>query len=276
MTMQTFSRRRALMLGAAFSLAGPAAMAAPRAKLIDDSWWATGSGGDPDYGVWAEFLKTYLRPGSDGLTRVAYGQAQSDGADRALRSWLGQTQQTDPGTLSPAAQRAWWYNLYNAATVDLVLSEFPVSSIKKVKGGLFNTGPWDEDVLTVNGVAMCLNDIEHGILRPIYRDNRVHYAVNCASVGCPNLKATPWIAATLDADLNSAARDYVNNPRGASVSGGKLAVSKIYTWYDEDFGGSEAGIIAHLKQYAGPDLAAALGAVNGIDEDFYDWDLNGA
>jgi hypothetical protein len=53
-------------------------------------------------------------------------------------------------------------------------------------------------------------------------------------------------------------------------------VSKIYTWYDEDFGGSEAGIIAHLKQYAGPDLAAALGAVNGIDEDFYDWDLNGA
>jgi hypothetical protein len=60
------------------------------------------------------------------------------------------------------------------------------------------------------------------------------------------------------------------------VSGGKLAVSKIYTWYDEDFGGSEAGIIAHLKQYAGPDLAAALGAVNGIDEDVYDWDLNGA
>lgn len=276
MTVQTFNRRRALMLGAAFTLAAPAAIAAPKSKLIDDRWRATGSGGDPDYGVWAEFLSGYLRPGSDGVTRVAYGQAQSDGADRALRAWLGQTQQTDPGALAPAAQRAWWYNLYNAATVDLVLSDYPVSTIKKIKGGLFNTGPWDEKVLTVNGAALSLNDVEHGILRPIYRDNRVHYGVNCASIGCPNLKATPWVAATLEADLDAAAREYVNHPRGASVSGGKLTVSKIYTWYDEDFGGSEAGIIEHLKKYAGPDLAAALGGVSGVDDDVYDWDLNGA
>lgn len=274
--MQAFNRRRALMLGAAFSLAGSAVMAAPKAKLIDDRWRTSGSGGDPDYGVWAEFLKAYLRPGADGVIRVAYGQAQADGADRALRVWLGQTQQTDPGALSPAAQRAWWYNLYNAATVDLVLADYPVGSIKKIKGGLFNTGPWEEDVLTVNGVALCLNDIEHGILRPIFNDNRVHYAVNCASIGCPNLKATPWVSATLETDLDAAAREYANHPRGASVSGDKLTVSKIYTWYDVDFGGSEAGVIKHLKQYAGPDLATALGGVSGVDDDTYDWDLNGA
>ena len=213
--MQTFSRRRALMLGAAFAVAGTAVGAAPKSKLIDARWRATGAGGDPDYGVWADFLSTYLRPGSDGVTRVAYGQAKSDGADRALRAWLGQTQQTNPDALSPASQRAWWYNLYNAATVDLVLADYPVNSIKEVKGGLFNTGPWDEDVLNVNGVALSLNDVEHGILRPIYGDNRVHYAVNCASIGCPNLKATPWIGATLEADLDAAAREYVNHPRGA-------------------------------------------------------------
>lgn len=270
------SRRRAIMLGAGFALAAPAAWAAPKAKLIDPAWRKTGAGGDPDYGVWADFLATYLRPGADGVTRVAYGQAQADGAGRALRSWLGQTQQTDPGSLSPAAQRAWWYNLYNAATIDLVLSDYPVDSIKEIKGGLFNTGPWDEEVLTVNGAALSLNDVEHGVLRPIYGDNRVHYAVNCASIGCPNLKATPWVAATLEDDLNAAARAYVNHPRGASVSGGKLTVSKIYTWYDEDFDGSEAGIIDHLRRYAGPDLAAALGGVSDIDDDVYDWDLNGA
>lgn len=274
--MNAFSRRRALMLVAAFSLAGGAALAAPKSKLIDARWRATGSGGDPDYGVWAEFLSSYLRPGGDGVTRVAYGQAKSDGADRALRSWLGQTQQTDPGALASAAQRAWWYNLYNAATVDLVLAAYPVDTIKEIKGGLFNTGPWDEQILTVNGVALSLNDVEHGILRPIYGDNRVHYAVNCASIGCPNLKATPWISATLEADLDAAAAEYVNHPRGASVKGGKLTVSKIYTWYDEDFDGSEAGIIAHLKNYAGPELAAALNGVSGVGDDVYDWDLNGA
>lgn len=274
--MPTFNRRRALMLGAAFSLAGSAAFAAPKSKLIDDRWRATGAGGDPDYGVWAEFLRSYLRPGADGVTRVAYEQAKSDGADRALRSWLGQTQQTDPGALTPAAQRAWWYNLYNAATVDLVLSDYPVGSIKEVKGGLFNTGPWDEDVLTVNGVALSLNDIEHGVLRPIYRDNRVHYAVNCASIGCPNLKATPWIAATLEADLDAAARDYVNHPRGADANGAVLYVSKIYDWYEDDFGGSTSGVIGHLRKYANPDLSDDLMGISDIEGSRYDWDLNGA
>ncbi len=60
------------------------------------------------------------------------------------------------------------------------------------------------------------------------------------------------------------------------MSGGKLTVSKIYTWYDEDFGGSEAGIVAHLKQYADPDLATALGGISEIYDDVYDWNLNGA
>ncbi len=274
--MTDISRRRALMLGAAATLFGATAHAAPQSRLIDTRWRATGSGGDPDYGVWTDFLSTYLRPGSDGVTRVAYGQAKADGVDRSLRAWLGQTQQTNPDVLAPASQRAWWYNLYNAATVDLVLADYPVKSIKEIKGGLFNTGPWDEAVLTVNGVALSLNDVEHGILRPIYQDNRVHYAVNCASIGCPNLKATPWTGATLDADLDAAARAYVNHPRGASVSDGKLTVSKIYTWYDEDFDGSEAGIVAHLRKYAGPELSAALGGVSGVDDDVYDWDLNNA
>ena len=178
--------------------------------------------------------------------------------------------------LSPAAQRAWWYNLYNAATVDLVLADYPVDSIKEVKGGLFNTGPWDEDVLTVNGVALSLNDVEHGILRPIYGDNRVHYAVNCASIGCPNLKATPWIGATLEADLDAAAREYVNHPRGADANGAVLYVSKIYDWYEEDFGGSTSGVINHLKKYARQDLSDDLMGISDIEGSRYDWDLNAA
>ena len=171
---------------------------------------------------------------------------------------------------------AWWINLYNAKTIDLILSEYPVDTIREVMGGLFNTGPWDEKVLRVNGAELSLNGVEHGILRPIWGDNRIHYAVNCASIGCPNLKRTPWAAASLEADLDAAARAYVNHPRGASVKNGRLTVSKIYDWYQEDFGGSEEGVIAHLKEHAAAPLAGLIQTIGGIDDSIYDWSLNHA
>ena len=83
-----------------------------------------------------------------------------------------------------------------------------------------------------------------------------------------------WRAATLDADLDAAARAYVNHPRGAAVAGGRLRVSSIYDWFEEDFGGTEAGVIAHLKQHAAPPLKAALEGVSSIAGHDYDWAVN--
>lgn len=268
--------RRAFIAGLLLT-AGPLRLeAAPSSRLIDPVWKRTGAAADPDAATWATFLDRWTAMGADGVVRVDYAGAKAVGADVALSDWLTATQTTDVTALAADAAMAWWINLYNAKTVDLVLSEYPVASIKDVKGGLFNTGPWNEKALRVNGADLSLNDVEHGILRPVWNDSRIHYAVNCASIGCPNLKRTPWTAATLEADLTAAARAYVNHPRGASVESGRLTVSKIYDWYQEDFGGSETGVIAHLKAYADAPLVENLQGVDRIDDTEYDWSLNRA
>jgi hypothetical protein len=121
-----------------------------------------------------------------------------------------------------------------------------------------------------------LDDIEHRILRPIWKDPRTHYSVNCASLGCPNLPAQAFTSSNLEQLLDDGARAYVNHPRGARVENGRLTVSSIYVWFAPDFGSGDAGVIAHLKQYAEPALKKKLGSVDRIADDEYDWALNDA
>ena len=227
-----------------------------------------------DQAPWARFLRTYVRPGG-GVNRVAYASVTAQ--DRqALEADLARLAGVPISTYSRAEQRAFWTNLYNELTVVTVLRHLPVASITKINlgPGLFSSGPWDAKLIQVEGAPLSLNDIEHRILRPIWRDPRTHYAVNCASLGCPNLAAEPYGAATMEQMLERAARDYVNSPRGASVVAGRLTASKIYDWYQADFGGSEQGVIAHLRRYAGPALAQALGGLTGVSAYAYDWSLN--
>ncbi|MCV5656507.1 DUF547 domain-containing protein, partial [Escherichia coli] len=84
------------------------------------------------------------------------------------------------------------------------------TSITKL-GGLFSFGPWDQDVIIINGKSLTLNDIEHRILRPIWQDPRTHYAVNCASLGCPNLQTQAFTAENTQALLESAAKTFINS-----------------------------------------------------------------
>jgi len=204
-------------------------------------------------------------PGTDGVNRVNYRAAKNDHG--SLKAYLSTLEATDPTTLTRDAAMAYWINLYNAKTVDIILDNYPVESIRDIGGGFFSRGPWDDEVLTVNGSALSLNDVEHGILRPIWRDARIHYAVNCASIGCPNLRMTAFTAASLNSDLDAAAREYASHPRGAELTSNGLVVSSIYEWYKSDFGGADAGIIAHLAQYGGP-------SGQRIYDDRYDWSLN--
>jgi hypothetical protein len=167
-------------------------------------------------------------------------------------------------------------NLYNALTVQVILDHYPVDSIRDVdiSPGWFADGPWGKELIAVEGTALSLDDIEHRILRPIWQDPRIHYAVNCASIGCPDLQPEPFTADGLDAQLDAAARAYVNDPRGAEVTGDGLVVSKIYTWFQEDFGGTDIGVIRHLRQHADAELKAQLDGVDAIADSRYDWSLN--
>jgi len=120
-----------------------------------------------------------------------------------------------------------------------------------------------------------LDSIEHEILRQKWSDDpRLHYAINCASYSCPNLRTSPWTADTLDADLDAAARDYVNHPRGVTILERGLRVSSIYDWFRKDFGASEEAVIAHLLTHAEPDLAEKIRDNPDIRDHAYDWSLN--
>ena len=230
-----------------------------------------------DHGVWDRLLKNLVVPGTDGLNGLRYG-AVSQADRQALGGYVTSLTALPIGTYNRAEQMAYWINLYNALTVKVVLDHFPVKSIRDIdiSPGLFSDGPWGKKLVMVDGENISLNDIEHRILRPIWRDNRVHYAVNCASIGCPNLQTRAYVAASLDAMLESAARAYINSPRGVAIANGAITVSKIYDWFIADFGHDEKSVLAHLTKYAAPALRKQLSAIGKIEDVAYDWRLNGA
>jgi len=241
---------------------------------------APGSTATIDHSQWDKLLKIYVKPGSDGLNRVDYAAFKSAGqAD--LKLYIRGLEAVDPQSLDRPEQFALLANLYNAKTIDIVLDKYPVKSIKDISlgGGLLASlsgGPWKAKVLTMRGVELSLDDIEHGILRPVFKDPRVHYAVNCASIGCPNLGTEAFTGAKLTTQLDAGAQAYVNHPRGASLTQNGLVVSSIYNWFKVDFGGTDEGVLTHLRKYAAPDLAAKLKTVTSISNHGYDWGLNDA
>lgn len=227
-----------------------------------------------DHNAWDAFLATYVKPDATGLNRVAYG-AVSPEDDKALRDYIKALEAVAISTYNRDEQYAYWANLYNAVTIRTILDNYPISSIRKIDGaGALAVGPWGLKLATVEGRALSLDDIESRIMRPLWNDPRVHYAVNCASIGCPNLRMTAFRGATLDQDLDEQARIHINNPRGVSIENGKLQVSSIYAWFEGDFGGSQAAVLEHLKQYAGPGLKAQLEEFTSINAYEYDWSLN--
>jgi len=229
-----------------------------------------------DNAAWNVFLGRYLLRSPDGVVLVDYGAVSP--ADRAaLNGYVAMLEATDPTALSSDEQLAYWLNFYNALTVKVILDNYPLASIRDIKDGPFDfKGPWNNKRVTVNGAALSLDDIEHEIIRRLYAEPRIHYGVNCASIGCPNLQPTAFAGATLDEALTQAARAFVNHPRGVSVDDGRVTVSSIFVWFREDFGDADAAVLNHIRQYADPDLVAALEGRARIDGHDYDWTLNDA
>ncbi len=236
-----------------------------------------------DDAAYDALLARYVSASADGVNRVDYARWVANRADRAaLDAYVAALENERPSTFARDRAFAYWVNLYNAVTLQVVLERYPVRSIRDIRSegtgldprGLI--GPWRTKRVTVEGRRLSLDDTENSVLRPTFNDPRVHYAINCASIGCPNLMARAWRAETLNADLDAAASAYINHPRGVSVSGnGEVRVSSIYRWFREDFGGSDANVMAHLRRYASPELAARLQDADRIAGHSYDWALNG-
>ncbi len=260
-----------------FIFFNPSAFAAPKAEL-----WARWQQHDAenekriDHGPWAEFLQKYLiTDHPSGVHLVSYDAVTTEDKDR-LDNYLDRLQKVPVSNLNRAEQKAFWINAYNALTVKVILDHYPVDSIRDIDlSGWFTTGPWKAELLSIEGIALTLDDIEHRILRPIWEDNRIHYAVNCASIGCPDLQNVPFTVQNTEELLEKGARDHINHPRGARFQNDDtLVVSSIYDWFQEDFNGSVNGVLKHLSKYVDPHLANRLRAFTGDVEYEYDWSLN--
>jgi len=227
-----------------------------------------------DHGAWNRFLSKYvLADHPSGIYRVRYDDVPPSDR-RALKEYLDRLIAMDVRKFNRAEQRAYWINLYNASVVDMVLENPKAKNVLKIDVGFFRKGPWPVKRMTITGKWMSLDDIEHRILRSGWHDPRIHYVLNTASLGSPNMPSEAFTAENSERLLDAAARAYVNHPRGAAVAAGRLTVSSLYLWYRDDFGGSEQGILDHLRRYATGPLKTHLAAARGIAHHAYDWNFN--
>ena len=274
--MQTLPLRLFLLsIFILFTAITQTSMAAPATKPL--IFWINSNEASTviiDHTPWQSLLDRYLiNNHPSGINRFDY-KAVNDTDKKKLRSYLDSMQLLDPRDYNRAEQKAYWINLYNALTVELILKNYPVASITKLGESFFSFGPWDDKIANIQGKTLSLNNIEHGILRPLFRDNRIHYAVNCASISCPNLAKEAYTASNTDQLLEQGAKEYINHPRGIAFEKETLKVSSIYHWYKIDFGNKDATLINHFIKYASPELSQKLHQYQGDIEHDYDWALN--
>ena len=224
-----------------------------------------------DHSQWQLILDAAVKTDASGLNRVDYQLIDAQWRDQ-LQQYLNLLTSIDPRTLHIDEQFAYWVNLYNALTIEVVLRYPRKKSILRMGEKLFSIGPWDDKLLNVAGQNITLNDIEHRILRPIWQDHRIHYAVNCASIGCPNLSQQAYTRANLEQQLQVAEDKYTNHERGIRIKNNRVRLSSIYKWYREDFGTSEFEVLQHLSQ-RNAQLASKDLAKLKVSYD-YDWKLN--
>ena len=226
--------------------------------------------------LWNDFLIRYMRQ-RNGINLLDYARVTAESKIR-LNRYIDQLAAIKTPQYNRHEQKAYWINLYNALTIRLILDDYPIDSIKSVKLiklSVKEFSPWDRSLVTVNNVRLTLNHIEHQILRVHWQDARTHYALNCASIGCPNLTNQAYTSKHLDAMLEQAARAFINHPRAVRfVDSENLKLSSIYQWYREDFGINEKAVLRHLESYAEQPLAGKLANFSGKVEYQYDWRLN--
>jgi Protein of unknown function, DUF547 len=225
---------------------------------------------DHSHRPWSELLKKHvvLVDGSK-ASRLNYaGMAQERAALKAYLDTLSRVSEGEFAAWSKPEQVAFLVNAYNAHTVEKILTRYP--NLKSIWDfGKFFGNPFRDEFFSLLGARMSLDGIEHGMLRKRYGEPRIHYAVNCASVGCPMLREEAYVAVHLDQQLEEQAQRFLSDRTRNRWQGGRLEVSKIFDWFKEDFAPRERD----FARYA--DL---LGVPRGITPPLafldYDWSLN--
>lgn len=244
-------------------------------------------GFDHDYARYADLLRTHVTAG-----RVDYAALAAD--TRRLEQIVqafGSVTSDDVERWPRDRQLAFWINAYNVFTLKAIIDHYPIqagwlslaprNSIRQIDG------VWDEIPWSAAGRRVTLDDIEHAILGPTFDEPRIHFAINCASISCPPLRAEPYVASRLDAQLTESSRRYLASEQGVQVDGSTIRVTSILDWYGEDFVDAYAGltpddrspkdraVLGVVAQF-GPPAAAALATSGSARLRYlrYDWSLN--
>jgi hypothetical protein len=227
-----------------------------------------------DLRIWDELLQRYV----DDLGRVNYRRWKAEGGD-VLRVWLESLADLDLADFTDAdARLALWLNAYNAIAISQVLEVYPIASIRPKVLGIPN---WLSflDFFTrsntiIGGKKYSLNQIEHAILRPEFAEPRIHFALVCASVGCPLLRRGAYFPESVRTQLEADASRFIHNPDKVRYDAQKktLYLSKIFKWYEEDFVKAAGSVAEYVGGYLGPEAAVGDGwAIVFLP---YDWNLN--
>lgn len=239
-----------------------------------------------DHGEWERLLGAHVEVLAGGsVTRVDYAGMQEEAT--ALTAYLAATAavaQPEFAAWSTADQLAFLINVYNAATVRLILTDYPAIDSIRDLGSLFRS-PWSKPVVSLFGGQVSLDEIEHEMIRGSgrYNEPRIHFAVNCAAIGCPPLRSEAYVGDKLEQQLDDNTRLFLQDRSRNYASGNRLHVSKIFDWYETDFEQGWQGIdsvAGFLLRYAGelgldaPQHEALAKGAMRIRYLSYDWGLN--
>ncbi len=250
---------RLLTLLAVALLAGSACSATPERSI-------TANNTVPYHTDYSRLLGTYVQN-----HLVAYDTWNAHPADKAaLGNYVDQLAALDPANWPADEALAYWINLYNAVTLRLILDNYPLGSIKDL-GGFLKKSPWKTELVTVAGRNLTLNAIENDIIRPTFGDPRIHFALNCASVGCPPLAQQAYTADQLSDQLDAACGLALNRDLWVRVDGKNLKLTKLFDWYGQDFTADGGTVLDFIKRYRTEPLPAGEPKINYMS---YDWSLN--
>lgn len=219
--------------------------------------------------TWDSLLKAHVK--RSGL--VDYHGFIAD--SQKLNDYLSKLKHHHPNdqNWSRNQQLAYWLNAYNAFTVKLVIKHYPVSSIKDIVSGPhipFVNSSWDIQFINIEGQSYDLNNIEHDIIRPSFKEPRIHFAVNCASISCPVLRREAYTAEKLNQQLDEQAMLFIQNPAKNQIQKNQVRISKIFRWYSGDFEKEGRSIIDYLNKYSEEKIAKDA-SISYMD---YNWKLN--
>lgn len=227
---------------------------------------------EPDYSAWGALLSKYY----DETRGMDYRslKARDLPALQALRARLGKV---DPKSLSRDERLAYWINVYNVNVVALIAENHPTKSIRSLSTDpIVRLNVFKKKIVPVPGGKISLNDVENDRVRAVFRDPRIHFAINCAARSCPPIRPTPYTGAGLSAQLDEQVRKFVarGGVRVAQRNGKAIVhTTKIMDWFKEDFGDR----VAFLRRYLPEQQRSVLDAAGknvSIAYDDYDWDLN--